>query len=277
MKRYVLYHANCCDGFGAALVARRWAGADGVFIPCVYGDPLPAIEDGAQVAIVDFSFPREVLLALAARVKSLLVLDHHKTAQEELAGLPFVVFDMNKSGAMLAWESFHTEAAPALIRYIQDRDLWRFALPKSREINAALRSYPFDFQVWARFFNGVERLAPEGAAILRAVDQQVAAMCKEAVEMVIGGHAVPCVNATVNFSEVGDELCRQSPERPFSAHYFDRADGKRQFGLRSRGEFDVSAVAKLYGGGGHKGAAGFVIDVGRIRELNVVKPREEIS
>ena len=36
-----------------------------------------------------------------------------------------------------------------------------------------------------------------------------------------------------------------------------RADGRWQFSLRSEGEFDVSAVAQQYGGGGHRNAAGF--------------------
>ena len=53
------------------------------------------------------------------------------------------------------------------------------------------------------------------------------------------------------------------PDAPFAGYYFDRlADGKRQWGLRSRlsslFDFDVSAVAMQMGGGGHPGAAGWV-------------------
>jgi len=68
----------------------------------------------------------------------------------------------------------------------------------------------------------------------------------------------PVANATVFFSEVGEALLDMNPTAPFSAYYSDRGDGKRQWGLRSRPEFDCSVVAKAFGGGGHKQAAGFI-------------------
>lgn len=260
-KRYVLYHGNCYDGFGAAWAAREWAGPDGVFIPCLYGNPIPEIEAGSDVAIVDFSFPRDVLFKLDQHVNSLIVLDHHKTAQADLAGLPFAYFEMEMSGAMMSWNHFHPESeAPLLIEYIQDRDLWRFSLPESRQVHAALRSYPFDFEVWDRL--EIDNLRKEGEILLRAADQQVQRMCDGGVVFqdfkLAGVNKIPCVNATVHFSEVGDELCKRYPLAPFAAYYLDRGDGKRQFGLYSHGDFDVSAVAKVYAGGGHKNAAGFV-------------------
>jgi len=42
----------------------------------------------------------------------------------------------------------------------------------------------------------------------------------------------------------------------------EREDGKTKVSLRSRGEADVEKVARRYGGGGHKNAAGFVLDDG---------------
>jgi oligoribonuclease NrnB/cAMP/cGMP phosphodiesterase (DHH superfamily) len=263
MKRYVLYHSNCYDGFGAAYAALGWASkaTEREFIPCAYVNPLPEIDEGAEVAILDFSFPRHVLEELVKRCASLIVLDHHKTAQADLVGLPFARFDMSKSGAVLAWEYFNPgQRVPMLLQYVQDRDLWLFGLPKSREVHAALRSYPMDFVVWTSLAARVEVLQTEGEILLRAAGQQVKTMADGAFDVLIGDHLVPCVNATMHFSEVGEELCRRFPERPFSAFYLDRADGKRQFGLRARGDFDVSEVARQYGGGGHKGAAGFVVD-----------------
>src|SRR2546422_4504114 len=37
---------------------------------------------------------------------------------------------------------------PWLLQYVQDKDLWAWKLPNSREINAGLNSYPYDFKVW---------------------------------------------------------------------------------------------------------------------------------
>lgn len=44
---------------------------------------------------------------------------------------------------------------------------------------------------------------------------------------------------------------------PVALGWWQRFDGKFQFSLRSRGDIDVSEIAKKFGGGGHKNAAGF--------------------
>ena len=119
------------------------------YIAVQHGESPPELPDSSRVTIVDFSYPRDVLIAMRERMESLRVLDHHKTAAQDLAGLDFVTIDMQKSGAMLAWEYwFPGESAPLLLQYIQDRDLWLFHLKNSSEISAALRSYPKNFEVW---------------------------------------------------------------------------------------------------------------------------------
>ncbi len=183
-------------------------------------------------------------------------LDHHKTAAQDLAGLEFATFDMQKSGAMLAWEYwFPGEPAPLLLRYIQDKDLWLFQLDNSLEVSAALRSYPKDFEVWNSL--SVDDLAKDGIAIQRAINVQVSKHVEMATLQNVGGYLVPVVNATCYLSEIGDQLNASFPDTPFAACYFGRADGKRQWSLRSRGNFDVSEVAERFGGGGHRNAAGY--------------------
>ena len=49
--------------------------------------------------------------------------------------------------------------------------------------------------------------------------------------------------------------------------WFERADNQIQFSLRSIGDIDVSEIAKVYIGGGHKNAAGFRLPIGEGREL----------
>lgn len=269
MRTVVLYHAGCYDGFGAAWAAWRKFGEEATYLPVKYGDPFPDVAWDCDLYIVDFSYPRNVLESRALdpsyciNVTDLRVLDHHKTAQADLAGLPFCTFDMNKSGARLAWEYFHGASVPELILYIEDRDLWRFALPGSREAAMYLRAEPFDFRRWNDLkwkfgYDFDDQVLRDGAAMLRLERQQVDLMCRQFVWIELGGHRVPAANATVFFSEVGDRLCELHPDAPFAAYWMDRGDGKRQWGLRSRGGCDVAAVAKLYGGGGHAAAAGFV-------------------
>lgn len=279
----VLYHANCWDGFCAAWVARKVLGGEAEYLPVHYGTEPPDVS-GRAVYIVDFSYKRPAMRRIMSQAMKVVVLDHHKMAEAELAGivdeftmrpdlianppgseLPVVHFDMNKSGGRLAWEYFCTDPlsswanipVPWLVDYTEDRDLWRWVLPCSREINAALRSYPLDFEEWDRLsrVNPIAALAPEGRAILRREQQIVEDHVRHAREIEMAGHRILAVNATVLFSDVAGELAK---DRPFGACYFDRADGKRQWSLRSRdGGVDVSEVAAKFGGGGHRNAAGY--------------------
>ena len=70
---------------------------------------------------------------------------------------------------------------------------------------------------------------------------------------------VLAVNETQYYSEVAGELAKDT-RYPFGACFFVRGDGLKIWSLRSDrslGDFDVSAVAKLRGGGGHRNAASF--------------------
>lgn len=255
-RKVILYHGNCPDGFGAAWAAWKALGDSAEYVAVNYGQEPPSNLGGADVVIVDFSYPRDVLLSVKERARSVQVLDHHATAEKELIGLDFCTFDMNHSGAALSWTYFHNSPPPDLIRYVEDRDLWRFSLPQSREVSAALWSFPRAFTQWDQFSTSVETLKVDGAAILRFKNELVEQMCSQSTTKEIGGHKVPVVNASVCASEVGEALCKKFPEAAFAAYYFDRADGKRQWGARSTG-FDVSVVAKTLGGGGHVKAAGW--------------------
>ena len=252
---HVLYHANCPDGFGGAWSAWQRLGDAATYYPVSHGDPPPDVPADACVVMVDFSYGRDVILAMRDRVASLVILDHHKSAQAILGDLDFAVFDMDRSGAMLAWNYWHPDREPPpLVGYVQDRDLWRFELPNSREVTAALASYPMDFAVWSGL--DAASLAREGAAILRFRDQTVQTIVGFARIGEVGGYRVPIVNATAHWSDVGEAMLERFPDAPFVGAYYDDAEGGRRWSLRSRG-FDVSEVAKKLGGGGHERAAGF--------------------
>lgn len=278
-----IYHGNCADGFTAAWAVRRALGDRVEFHPGVYQQDPPDVA-GRDVIMVDFSYKRPVLEAMIARAHTLLVLDHHKSALEDLHDLPpapeswaeweegavgaardegpaiaAALFNMERSGAGIAWDFFHDAPRPALLDHVEDRDLWRFALPHTREIQAALFSYPYDFRVWdEQMARDVAELAAEGAAIERKHHKDIAelvAVCRR--RMVIGGHDVPVASLPYTLTSDAGHLMAQG--EPFAACYWDTSEA-RIFSLRSTddGE-DVSAIAVQYGGGGHRNAAGFKV------------------
>ena len=249
----VLYHADCSDGFGAAWALwKKFPSAS--FLPVKHGQPPPADLKDRRVVIVDFSYARPILEAMAAETKELLILDHHITAERILDGFPNAYFDQTKSGAVLGWEWAHRSAAPWLLQYIQDKDLWTWALPGSREINAALASYPFDFTLWDGFSQVA--LEQEGRAILRYEQELVGKLAAQAALVEFQGVVVPSVHSAVLTSQIGERL---SPRYPFCLIWHDR-DGRRYFSMRSRADgTDVGTIAASFGGGGHTHAAGFSV------------------
>ncbi|MGY8872171.1 MAG: phosphohydrolase, partial [Pseudomonadales bacterium] len=177
-KTICIYHKNCAEGFGAAWVVRKHFGENKVeFIPANYQDTPPDVT-GRIVYIVDFSYKRPELLAMAAQAKKIIILDHHASAEKELIELPDNVtayFDMQRSGAMMTWDHLIGTEAPPLIRYIQDRDLWRFDYNVTKEVMAAVFSYPYEFKVWDGLMKheNINNLVAEGRAIQRHQDLSI--------------------------------------------------------------------------------------------------------
>lgn len=255
---HILYHAQCADGFGAAYAAWKVLGDDVLYLPVRHGEPPPDLPKDARVAIVDFSYHRPELEAMRARLADFLILDHHKSAQDELAGLDYAHFDMHKSGARMAWEYWHPDQElPELLAYVEDRDLWRWALPHSQEVSLALQCHPMEFALWDEL--SVPELMSEGKAIVRFQNQQVARAVSRARLTPVGDWTVPVVNSCLFQSEIGDDLCRLYPDAPFSAVYYLNHKNQQAWSLRSIGDFDVSEVARRFGGGGHRNAAGFAV------------------
>lgn len=279
-KPLCIYHHNCIDGFGAAWVVRRAFGDGNVdFHPGIYGEPLPEI-DGRDVILVDFSYKRPVMEDLIGKAVNVVILDHHKTAEAELSGLDdraIIRFDQEHSGAMLAWNFyFPDEPAPLLLRHIEDRDLWRFRLCGTRQITAALFSHPYDFQVWDCLMPcdkfaipQVDQLRTEGQAIERKHHKDVRELVTASARpMLIGGHQVLAANLPYTFSSDAGHLLMEDGN-PFGACYFDGPNG-RTFSLRSSDSGpDVSEIAKLYGGGGHRNAAGFRVALSDLAQFEL--------
>lgn len=316
MPTTIIFHADCLDGFGAAYAAWRKFGDSATYLPLHHGDPWPlADQAGRDVFILDFSFARETLIELAGIAASVFLLDHHASARAVWAdrlrqapdglerfshpALPLTVaFDLNKSGARLAWEHFHPATpVPAAIAHIEDQDLWRFALPGTRAFNRALRLQPFEFAAWDGIVRAAEhadapdyrRLLCDGEAIERfcaleverlaggALPMRVALRGEAIDELQARRHGQPIIvaadgcrraitglgiNASALFaSELGNRLAEQSGS--FGLIWQLGADGQVRVSLRAKGRVNVAEIAENYGGGGHPNAAGFRMPLAR--------------
>ncbi|HEY5212829.1 MAG TPA: hypothetical protein VIJ38_07395 [Acidobacteriaceae bacterium] len=290
MKPLCIYHGKCADGFTSAWAVWRH-NPDTEFHAGVYGEAPPDVTD-RHVILVDFSYKRPVLEAMAEKAVTVLILDHHKTAQEDLA--PFInynlhddrdyhpihrgsiqaLFDMDRSGAGITWDFFHPGTPrPALVNYVEDRDLWRFKLENSREVNAAVFSYEYTFENWdylARMadLGSASALADAGRAIERKHHKDVVELvevCRR--RMKIGG--IEVWGASIPYTLTSDAGNLMSEGELFAVCYWDTPKG-RVFSLRSKPEgADVSAIAKAYGGGGHKNASGFTVPLAECSQFEL--------
>ncbi|KAF1707367.1 phosphohydrolase [Pseudoxanthomonas sacheonensis] len=298
----VIYHGNCADGFTAAWAAWRFFGDDAEYYAGIYQADPPDVK-GRDVVLVDFCYKPETMRQMQLSARSILVLDHHKSASEDLPDLSFTneehltvirmdsdrwtaprtwnyvqgcviqdqwegirkaiiyaYFDMDRSGAGIAWDFFHPcVPRPALVNHVEDRDLWRFALPGTREVQATVFSYEYSFTLWDRLAAiDPAELRKEGEAIERKHHKDVAELVRVCQRrMTIAGHDVPV--ASLPYTLVSDAGHLMAQGEDFAACYWDLPDG-RQFGLRSvDGGTDVSQIARHYGGGGHANAAGFKV------------------
>jgi len=292
-----IYHGNCADGFGSAWAVRHALGDNVEFHAGVHQDPPPDVA-GRDVVMVDFSYKADVLHEMGLKATTILILDHHKTAAEDLSKYPpplegeynpnamydwardcnapnaiHALFDMERSGAGITWDYFHPgQPRPRLIDHIEDRDLWRFALPGTRQIQAAVFSYPYDFEVWDKLMDsfdefGGTQLLQEGSAIERKHHKDIAELVKVVtINMTIDGHVVPMANLPYTLtSDAGHLLCGNDGQ--FAGCYWDTPEG-RVFSLRSRNDgADVGEIAKKYGGGGHKHASGFRIPFDQLEQF----------
>lgn len=270
----VIYHADCTDGFGAAYSAWKCLGNRAEYFPCKHGTPPPDVT-GKNVVILDFSFDNATTKKMIEIAESLIVIDHHKSAMVELHDIANTVFDMNKSGAMLAWEWFHPgKEPPKFIKYIQDRDLWQWELDYSKEFSAAFDMVPFEFEEFEKFEDDsvFDDAVKRGSYILAYSKTVVKKVCEKAQKRKMNGMDVLVVNASHWMSEIGARL---APDCDFAMMwYWDHDSQETKVSLRAfHDTVDVSEIAKSYGGGGHKKASGFQLPKSKHIEDLFDKPK----
>jgi len=277
---HVFYHDHCCDGFAAAYAAWRGLNTAARYVPVSYNQPVPdGIGPEDTVYILDFSYPRAELEKLGARVAKLVVLDHHATAEKDLAGLPNCYFTPDKSGCVMAWEFFNPDLdVPWVFNWIQQRDLgWPWNAEKASQCEPSIHTlyaglwHGFDrtFQEWDRY--DIVNLT-KGGVLLRAGwiieasrDILIKDLLPNAHWLLIEGHVVPALNACCYQSELGHALLQRFSFAPFSVVWMAAPNPQlAKLSLRSiegRGVDCGTICRRTWGkhGGGHALAAGATV------------------
>lgn len=303
-KHVILYHAKCWDGATAAWCAWHKFKPNAICIPVNYGEKPPTLDysEVRHLWILDFSYPRETLETLAEKCEyRITVLDHHKTAKEQLKGLNYACFADNLSGAGMAWYTFfedytfrglekakHTKyrpntyyelpckPMPKFVYFAQDYDLWSFKDKDTEAYRIALDQYLPSVEVVNRVFNAqsrpnspfnVDNLIRVGKSLISYRDKLVKDLAAGAFRFKfpgtdLYGFGVISNNPSLS-SKLGNvlaEVSRINGDGGYAAIFSLGITALRHgfvgISLRSVGDFDVSALAALNKGGGHRNASG---------------------
>ena len=264
----VLYHARCPDGFGSAWVYWQALREKAVYVPVSYGQEPPNVR-GHHVLMVDVSFARPLMETLCQQALSFRLLDHHKSACDELADMECAHFNLGKAGVGLAWEDLHgDQPLPRLVQFIQERDLDRTVSPGGVQVLHVLDALPYDFEAWDKLCQRVEddfeAVVAEGAMMEKKFEALTERLLTNATPIRMGGHRGLAINAPMEFaSALGERVSRHAE---FCLTWFLDAAGRVHVSWRSH-RVNVIPMAVHYGGGGHPHSAGARISLSQLESL----------
>jgi oligoribonuclease NrnB/cAMP/cGMP phosphodiesterase (DHH superfamily) len=285
-KIIVIYHGDCPDGFGGAYAAWKKFGARAAYLPAMDRFALPCPLKNKEVYLIDYTYQEDLIKKLLSDNKRVTAIDHHITAECAAKLTQNYSFALDHSGAVLAWNYFHPgKKVPMMLRYVEDRDLWRWKLPASKAVLAYFDLAARSFVAWDKAVKEFEqtkqrKMYKEKGELLLRYEKILLDETLPSAELVrFAGHTVFAVNAPHRLtSEIGNILAKKTNS---FAIVWREMTGTVKVSLRSASAVDVAKIAKKFGGGGHKRAAAFSFSVranGIVFPWKVVKhtlPRDE--
>lgn len=264
------YHDDMDGRCAAAIV--KLAHPECELLPINYGQEFPwhgLSPDGEFVYMVDFALQPFDLMERLSGLCELVWIDHHVSAIDAARERGFLcagqMLEVGRAGCELAWEYFNGQKpVPRAVRLVGRYDVWdHAALPGTMEFQYGLRAYNMDprtmMPMWTQLLDGgpVDEVIWEGRAILRYVDVDAAEYVRaHAFETRLDG--ARCI--AMNRGHINSNFFKTAfdPERHDAMLSFVWRDGQWTVSLYTdKAGVDVSVIAKAYGGGGHKKAAGF--------------------
>ena len=267
-KIVVIYHGNCPDGFGGAWAAWKKFGAKAAYLPARDRSAPPVPLKNKIVYLIDYTYDAPIVKKLIKDNIRVTAIDHHVSQAEATKLTNHYLYDIKHSGATLAWKYFHPlKKTPMLLRYVEDRDIWKWNVPHSREMLMLIDLAPFEFEAWSRLAKDIDdprthaTYVKKGALLELHYTSLYEKLLPSAELVTFAGHQIYALNCPYYFADdLGHALAAKT--KSFSL-LWNESGGRIRCSLRSAGKIDVAKIAKKYGGGGHKASSGFSFPVGK--------------
>jgi uncharacterized protein len=303
---FVIYHDFCSDGTACLWIIEDFCNSKTTYIPIGSGQINRLTDEniiekfsGKNVIFADIIPTKEQFNILKKNCHFVTIIDHHLSSlnvfedyvDQDYNSVNYVgphhnVFiDMNKSACQMVWDYFyHDVERPWAIDYIGDRDLYKFELPNSKEINLAMFKLrlinPTGLTQLTNYSDADKcELIEKGTVYLTEENLQCmkwgknAKYCKFYVnDQIYDIWSLSCPSALR--SCVGNFMCGTklpNENNPDFTIIWRLSTDKSEYwiSLRGNGKHDLDAIAKQLDstGGGHYDASGLTLSVADFESL----------
>lgn len=264
------YHSADLDGkCSGAIVKMRHPECELIGINYGQAFPWESIVPGETVFMVDFSLQPFGQMEWLSGICDLIWIDHHKSALEQAAAsscfMPFAQHcAIGRAGCELTWEFVYPDKPlPEAVRLLGRYDVWDHVDADVLPFQYGLRLYDLDpnnQELWqAVFYAGTADVIKQGKVLMAYEEQQNAIYVRSyGFEVELDGLRCIALNKGLTGSLVFKSV--YDPAKHDAMLTFVRKRDHWKVSLYAdKPEVDVSAICAAWGGGGHKGAAGFSV------------------
>ena len=281
-----LFTDSDLDGISCAVVANVVFGDENVdYEICGYGNVNEKISaylenkeyaDYDKTYITDISVSREIAEKINQCKKTFRLLDHHKTAEflntyEWATVIVQNKDDIKECGTSLLYQELYKEEAyngnelGNFVEMVRQYDTWEWKqtqndLPKKLNDIFGIIGYKDFIDYYSNnYYKSIEEFAnmfpDKFMELLKYKRREIDLAIDEKLKKVKikGDYAIVLCDRKDLTSELGSKILDQFENINYVMLVYDGG-----VALRSVSDFDVSEIAKQYGGGGHKNAAGFI-------------------
>ena len=284
----VLFHYPCQDGLASGWITNDFHQKQNSKIelyPIQHGDIIDLEKlTNKRVIFCDYAPSKEILDEIEKVTIKITILDHHISSQKALVDKPYAIFNMTKSGAGLTWEYFFPNVKmPDFIQMIQDRDIWTWKIPNSREFTSGFSTVVsgielYDFAELFELFDDLCEYPNKNIFYIElgnVINKTIMMKCKQIAKEHLTkinyykNYNVCIVNCSSELTSDLGNILSSNDNVDFAVLWkYNHPKEEYYISLRSNNKVDVSLIAKEYGGGGHKNASGFAPKINPIILFN---------